>query len=819
MRKIVILAGLSIAALSPTAVLAAPPVCSSDADTGCLRDDILILQGMDLAGPLVDCSTDGKSCAMNYPRVVNKAIELIGTDTREWDQFVIFGADMQNTHNEAAPAPQSNPAAPLFFREIIQNPPTGSAYVNPVAGIGLPVVQRGEGRPLIGYIAAGTTNILTPRAAYSTGCGSAPSNPTDAPATQRRAGLCFPQVYNYYDALAQATGSLYGPYLKLGPGKKELSVLPFAKPALVEPLMTCSGTETGSRCVANADCNGGDPNGPVQCTAVSGMFAARKTLIDQGLNPRIWNSLLNLRGSIMAGNNFRDNGNMTFEVALPTPYYGINPPFTASDAPVVPGAGSRILRFQQLDLYAMGFLPPNEVAPIQSFIDATPTQVYKPSPVFDINTGPNMGVRVSGVSLLRPATGTITIADITAANGVRTPPFATAPHVIRQLWIMVTKPGATDAQTTSQYTNLAIWRRQFPAYFYMLTGYRGRLITTYGGTDDMPYWEFAAPADDKQAFVAQGGLELEMLGDQPLQNSFDIKNVMRVSTDGGGAVRLATPTSIHGNVGLPFSNNVFSVRMKIPQGAFPSGTKAFATLTFPDVPEFRVPSTCGQPPIEGCTEEGSLIADGKFHTYSVILAPVANKSVPQLATRGPLAEYTGRTHTSFTFSPSSEPVPCTPSDANDLNCIEIEFLQITNIANAADIDFDCAGKFKPDGWIDDPTRDNCPGGFNGSTPLIGSANASQADGNGDGIGDACEDFDGDRVLNVCDNCPTVTNSQQRDSDKDKIGDVCDEGGGGGGCFLQPDSIGGPVAASPGVLLAALLLGGLVLVVVRRRSKR
>jgi hypothetical protein len=61
-------------------------------------------------------------------------------------------------------------------------------------------------------------------------------------------------------------------------------------------------------------------------------------------------------------------------------------------------------------------------------------------------------------------------------------------------------------------------------------------------------------------------------------------------------------------------------------------------------------------------------------------------------------------------------------------------------------------------------RDNCP-----NTP-----NASQADCDNDGVGDACEpDQDADGVPDDCDNCPTVPNSNQADSDGDGVGDACE----------------------------------------------
>jgi hypothetical protein len=54
------------------------------------------------------------------------------------------------------------------------------------------------------------------------------------------------------------------------------------------------------------------------------------------------------------------------------------------------------------------------------------------------------------------------------------------------------------------------------------------------------------------------------------------------------------------------------------------------------------------------------------------------------------------------------------------------------------------------------------------------ANASQADSDHDGTGDACDpDADNDGVPNGSDNCPTVSNANQLDTDLDGVGDACD----------------------------------------------
>jgi hypothetical protein len=84
-------------------------------------------------------------------------------------------------------------------------------------------------------------------------------------------------------------------------------------------------------------------------------------------------------------------------------------------------------------------------------------------------------------------------------------------------------------------------------------------------------------------------------------------------------------------------------------------------------------------------------------------------------------------------------------------------------------------------------RDNCPKVWNPIRPMDGDR---QPDADKDGIGDACDecpfdaaqgckrltggDFDGDGVPNGSDNCPYVSNATQADGDSDGRGDACDE---------------------------------------------
>lgn len=66
-----------------------------------------------------------------------------------------------------------------------------------------------------------------------------------------------------------------------------------------------------------------------------------------------------------------------------------------------------------------------------------------------------------------------------------------------------------------------------------------------------------------------------------------------------------------------------------------------------------------------------------------------------------------------------------------------------------------------DGVID--SVDNCPL----------QANSDQKDGNGNNVGDICDDYDYDGILTYLDNCPKIENSGQVDIDRDGLGDACD----------------------------------------------
>jgi hypothetical protein len=849
MRRLSIIAALPFALAGLAGVAqAAPPACGGNVTVDCIKDDVLILDGDQMvdgrllvADPAdssntMACKDAGKAptfnsdCKVNYADAVTRAIQVVGPmPDNQWDEFVIFGQQV---------APATNSPGPLFYREGYRE--KVSPGVNEVDHIGLPLVPRVAGRPLVGYVAAGGTGQpvgakpapLTDVVSAKYGpCGKAPRTAADTPPASLNPALCYPSFYNFYDALAQATGSIYGPYLQGAPGSSEqngLSVLPWTKPGIV------SIVDSG--------------NGAAKTVAVQGIY--------EGLQPRVWNSLLNLRGSLFAGNYFRDNGNGTFESTLPTPFFGINLPYPAGWKAGTVLSGTQILRFQPLDLYVMGLLPANapELQNIQSFMDVKETQVYRPTTTtFGGAVGPQMGLR-QGVAVrpTDPTKSVIKFPDIATWNGgLRSPPFESAPHALKQLWVMVTKPKALahsmdmaedmlrTAELTKHQNWVNIWRRTFSPYYYMLTGYRGRVVTTVDGVEDNAYWEFGQPVDDMKELVPFNGAAFQMNGPEQVPNSPEIKTAMRfTAVPAGGGVKYAGKGLRIIGKGITVPYNAVTVRMRIPPGVSP---KAFATLTFDNGLKIRIPSSCGMPAREGCNEAAFLIPDGKWRNYSAALDGRTDPGIDPMTMKPKDVftenkDFTGKTFSGFTFSPTSEAF--TAADPNNPDtAIEVEFIRIGNVASSKDNDTQscvtcsacgtldiaqskanctaaCASKgqndraesiVQADGWLD--SEDNCPTVFN---PL-------QEDGNNDGVGDACEDFDGDGKVNSCDNCPTATNSRQRDEDGNGVGDVCDSTS-SSSCFLKPDTLAGRAPIAPSSIVS-LAFGVVVGLLAFRRRKR
>ena len=231
-----------------------------------------------------------------------------------------------------------------------------------------------------------------------------------------------------------------------------------------------------------------------------------------GLPPvtKTWNALLDLPGSLLGGNSWKDNGNGTYATLRPPAFQGVSAPFE----------GGQVVRFHPIDLYVMGFIPSSEVGTIRSFMAASAGQFYQPQAAsFSATVGPFMGTKNSGISL-RGASGVpknIPFADFLrpeANAGERIPPSTEpATQRIRQLWVLVTNPASTAAADTKEQANeielIQRFRQEYNRYFYTLTSYRGRVHTgSNPNIDDSGYFEFGDKRDDAKDFTGSGGLDL-----------------------------------------------------------------------------------------------------------------------------------------------------------------------------------------------------------------------------------------------------------------------------------------------------------------------
>lgn len=549
MRKLAVVA-LSGLATSSVGIALADPAnlrCTAQKKTNCFADEIFILDGSEMAGdkPIVrdpfliggPPPTSPKNSAFDAMAAADRAIELIkaggvALPARGWDQVVVFGTDIIAEN-------ASDQTGPLFYRV------GGMNGVNEVNGIGLDLKPRDPMRPFVGVVHAGSSKQTSTGTAAFTPCGRPPAR-TGVTLDQPNPVLCSPAFHSYLDALAQATAGQFGPYLETLPDlfamgtAAKMSSWPIRKSGLVD--------SAGNGKVL-------PPYTPEQVAKFIADKAPRIPMpVDfSGLRPRTWNALLDMGGSLLGGNSWRENGNGTWETTTATPYHGVSPPGTAP----------RILRFQDLDLYLLGFVPLEDSFAVRSLMRATQNLIHRPSEisVFGPDVGPGMGTR-TGVALRDSSTqvpSLITKAQILQANGAREPAFDKSAHHIRQLWVLISKPkGLVDLQVAdatrlikaaadateeqvrmkeeeraaradvegyrlgrdqeSEIQKIQRLRKEWGSYFYRATRWRGRVTTTFeGDVDDTAYWEFGSGSDDRDTFSDNGTLLAEFKGLQATQ--------------------------------------------------------------------------------------------------------------------------------------------------------------------------------------------------------------------------------------------------------------------------------------------------------------
>jgi len=142
-----------------------------------------------------------------------------------------------------------------------------------------------------------------------------------------------------------------------------------------------------------------------------------------------WSFYLDSDASFMEGNDWQDNGDGTFTSVA------------ASE------------RYSDLDLYLMGFIPPEDVDPFFVITDTGPDSTP--------GRAPEIGVTVSGQAKW------VTIDDVVAAIGPRVPASRTAQRHFRQAFILLVENGQTPKPESID--KLGTLQNSWEQFFYEVT--------------------------------------------------------------------------------------------------------------------------------------------------------------------------------------------------------------------------------------------------------------------------------------------------------------------------------------------------------------
>jgi hypothetical protein len=267
-------------------------------------------------------------------------------------------------------------------------------------------------------------------------------------------------------------------------------------------------------------------------------------------------------------------------------------------------------------------------------------------------------------------------------------------------------------------------------------------------------------------------------------------------TSGGGSTNCPSPLTMPDNgdstvtITAPTTPGTYSYVVVWSVGVTPPGdndsnaiTGANPTVTYTltvATPSDTAPSANSFSPADGATNVGvnSTITVGFSESVSASISAFTLEC--PVGTSKAFAR-SASPATSFTLTPSSNlpysttcKVTIVANEISDTDTVDPPDHPSAN----ASFSFTTAANPDTDGDGVANESDNCPT----------TANADQANADGDGLGDACDpDIDGDGAANASDNCPTTANADQADADADNIGDACDADIDGDGAANESDN--------------------------------
>jgi hypothetical protein len=253
-----------------------------------------------------------------------------------------------------------------------------------------------------------------------------------------------------------------------------------------------------------------------------------------------WACTLQSDASVFDGMRWNDNGDGTFTVA-------------ESNA-----------RYSKLDLYAMGLLPADQVPPWYLIQNAVSLKTgMKIDPASQLNVG----------AKVRGNRENITIDQVVAACGARSPAFGASPKSFRAAFVLVTRPGERAADVVEKAELLEIVRKNWEQAFSDFTGGLGSVCT-----------QVSAPCGSPVARIVGGTVrEAGGNGNGVIEPGEPIDVTFHLLNDGVGATGPVSVTATSSGATFPQPVSVASIAEGGGAEAVVRGTLASDG------------TTCGQP--------------------------------------------------------------------------------------------------------------------------------------------------------------------------------------------------------------------------------
>ncbi len=343
----------------------------------------------------------------------------------------------------------------------------------------------------------------------------------------------------------------------------------------------------------------------------------------------------------------------------------------------IPDGG--VAAYSPLDQYLMGLRRDKDVPPF-FYVENPEPPAGESFPTLVPGEGPNAdppyGPLTAGQEP-EPITGRgtiVSVADVEAVEGPRTPAFGDAPLVTREAWVFLMSPGedATAPRVQAALQTLEAIRRWWNGYFYAATDRRMRMLSTLSGRDDYPLWTF---------HISSEGWTPRSLSAAPRIDP-DGGVVLPLRGDGSGLVNLNVQVAAAGEVAI------------LVGGRWPAGPSGATAIDFTAGDTFAPADTFVSPnPV-----------DGRAYAHRILRLDAAHGAPAQAA-----EDFTGTLH-GFALRPAAG----APDGGIEL------LLDRFEVTDAPPPDGD------GDGIADD--EDNCPH----------VANPLQTDCDHNGVGRACD---------------------------------------------------------------------------------